>query len=64
LSNDEQAAAVTKMVAEGRIDPCLSDRIFSFDEIGLAHQLMLENRHPAGNMAALVNARKPGEGAR
>ncbi len=63
LSNDEQAAAVTKLVADGRVDPCLS-QTFSFDEIGHAHQLMLENRHPYGNMAALVNATAPGQGAR
>ena len=55
LSNDEQAAAVNALVAEGKIEPCLS-RTFSFDEIGEAHQLMHENRHPYGNMAALVNA--------
>jgi crotonyl-CoA carboxylase/reductase len=62
LSNDEQAAAVTRLVDAGRIDPCLS-RTFSFDEIGEAHQLMLENRHPYGNMAALVNATAAGQGA-
>jgi crotonyl-CoA carboxylase/reductase len=61
LSNDEQAIAVTKLVAAGDIDPCLS-HTFSFDEIGEAHQLMLENRHPPGNMAALVNARSTGQG--
>jgi crotonyl-CoA carboxylase/reductase len=61
LANDEQAAAVTMLIDEGRIDPCLS-RTFSFDEIGEAHQLMLENRHPYGNMAALVNATAPGSG--
>ena len=62
LSNDEQAAAVNRLVAEGKIDPCLS-QTFSFDEIGKAHQLMHENRHPYGNMAALVNATEPGQGA-
>lgn len=62
LSNDEQAAAVTRLVDMGKIDPCLS-QTFSFDEIGKAHQLMYENRHPFGNMAALVNALRPGEGA-
>ncbi len=62
LSNDEQAAAVNELVAAGKVDPCLS-HTFSFDEIGEAHQLMLENRHPYGNMAALVNATQPGEGA-
>jgi crotonyl-CoA carboxylase/reductase len=55
LSNDEQAAAVNALVAEGKVDPCLS-HTFSFDEIGEAHQQMHDNRHPYGNMAALVNA--------
>lgn len=55
LSNDQQALAVTKMVEANKINPCLS-RTFSFDEIGHAHQLMYENKHPSGNMAALVNA--------
>ncbi len=61
LSNDEQAAAVNQLVADGKVDPCLS-QTFTFDEIGQAHQLMNENRHPHGNMAALVNATEPGQG--
>jgi crotonyl-CoA carboxylase/reductase len=55
LSNDQQAVAVVRLVEEGRLDPCLST-IFGFEEIGEAHQLMYENGHPPGNMAALVNA--------
>ena len=62
LSNDEQAAAVTELIANGKMDPCLA-QTFSFDEIGEAHQLMHENRHPPGNMACLVNATEPGQGA-
>lgn len=62
LSNDEQAAAVNQLVADGKIDPCLS-QTFSFDEIGEAHQLMHENKHPYGNMACLVNATGAGQGA-
>jgi crotonyl-CoA carboxylase/reductase len=46
-------------VVDGKIDPCLS-RTFRFEEIGTAHQLMSENQHPEGNMAALVSA--PSEG--
>ena len=46
----------------GQVDPCLSET-FSFDEIGHAHQLMHENRHPHGNMACLVNAVEKGRGA-
>jgi crotonyl-CoA carboxylase/reductase len=59
FANDEQSRAFNEMVLDGRIDPCLS-RTFGFDEIPLAHQLMMENAHPEGNMAALVSA--PSEG--
>ena len=61
LSNDEQAAAVNQLMIEKKIDPCLSATM-SFDEIGHAHQLMRDNKHPYGNMACLVNATAPGEG--
>jgi crotonyl-CoA carboxylase/reductase len=44
------------MVSSGEVDPCLS-RTFAFDEVGLAHQLMRENKHPMGNMSILVGAR-------
>lgn len=62
LSNDDQAAAVNQMVVDGSVDPCLSET-FTFDEIGHAHQLMYENKHPSGNMACLVNAVEKGLGA-
>jgi len=62
LSNDQQAAAVTKLVAEGKVDPCLS-HTYVFDDIPECHQLMLENKHPYGNMGVLVNAPKAGLGA-
>lgn len=61
LSNDEQAAAVNQLMIEKKIDPCLS-ATYSFDEIGHAHQLMRENKHPSGNMACLVNATATGMG--
>ncbi len=61
LSNDAQAAAVNKMLIDREIDPCLSET-FGFDEIGHAHQLMHENKHPYGNMACLVNATEKGQG--
>src|SRR5687767_13444704 len=61
LSNDEQAVAVTKLVADGKVDPCLS-KVYAFDDIPACHQLMLDNKHPYGNMAVLVNARAAGEG--
>jgi crotonyl-CoA carboxylase/reductase len=59
FANDEQAAAFNQMVIDGRIDPCLG-RTFTFEEIGAAHQLMGENRHPDGNMVALVGAATTG----
>jgi crotonyl-CoA carboxylase/reductase len=59
FANDDQSAAFNQMVVDGRIDPCLS-RTFSFEEIGKAHQLMGENAHPEGNMAALVSAPQEG----
>ena len=61
LANDDQATAVNELVIARKVDPCLSGT-YSFDEIGHAHQLMHENKHPYGNMACLVNATKEGEG--
>jgi crotonyl-CoA carboxylase/reductase len=59
FANDEQSAAFNRLVIEGRVDPCLS-RTFSFENISVAHQLMSENAHPEGNMAALVSAPREG----
>ena len=56
FANDDQCRELNQLVAEGKVDPCLS-RTFAFSEVGLAHQLMYENRHPMGNMAILVGAR-------
>ncbi len=47
---------------EGKVDPCLS-HTYVFDDIPECHQLMLENKHPYGNMGVLVNAPKAGLGA-
>ena len=62
LSNDEQAAAINQLIIERKVDSSLSDT-FTFDEIGHAHQLMHENKHPYGNMSCLVNATRMGQGA-
>ncbi|HEV3473807.1 MAG TPA: crotonyl-CoA carboxylase/reductase [Actinomycetota bacterium] len=59
FANDEQSAAFNQLVIEGRVDPALS-RTFTFQDIGTAHQLMSENRHPEGNMAALVSSPREG----
>lgn len=59
FANRQQAEAVNDLVAAGKIDPCLT-RVLTYDEIGLGHQLLHENRHPNGNMAALIGAPRPG----
>ena len=61
LANDEQAEAVNQLVIDGKVNPGHSDT-FSFDEIGVAHQKMHENKN-IGNMACLVNATEKGLGA-
>ena len=61
LANDDQSEAVNELLIAAKVDPCLS-ATYSFDEIGLAHQLMYENKHPYGNMACLVNATEKGLG--
>ncbi len=61
LANDQQAKAVNDLVIAKKVDPCLSET-FTFDQIGKAHQLMHENRHPFGNMACLVNSPEKGKG--
>jgi len=58
FANRQEAEAINNLVAAGKIDPCLT-RVLAFDEIGLAHQLLHENRHSNGNMAALVGSPRP-----
>jgi crotonyl-CoA carboxylase/reductase len=62
FANDDQSYAFNQLVLDKKIDPCLS-RVFKFEETGECHQLMHENRHPDGNMAILVGAKEPGQGA-
>ncbi|GAB4328424.1 MAG: crotonyl-CoA carboxylase/reductase [Dehalococcoidia bacterium] len=62
FANDEQSYAFNDLVVAGKIDPCLS-RVFPFEQTGLCHQLMYENRHPDGNMAILVGAKEEGSTA-
>jgi crotonyl-CoA carboxylase/reductase len=59
FANDEQSAAANDLVIAGKVDPCLSET-YTFEQIPYAHQLMFENRHPAGNMAILVGAPRTG----
>lgn len=63
FANDTQARALNDLVRRGVVDPCLS-QTFAWDELAECHQRMSDNRHPPGNMAVLVNAPRPGLGAR
>lgn len=60
FANDEQAAALNKLVDERKVNPCLAEPVYGFEDIGKVHQLMYENRQPSGNMAAIVNAPRRG----
>lgn len=55
FANRDEAAAANQLVIDGKIDPCLT-RVFAFDEVGEAHQLLHENKHSNGNTAVLVGA--------
>jgi crotonyl-CoA carboxylase/reductase len=61
FANDEQAKGINDLVIAGKVDPCMAERVFEFNETGECHQLMFENKHPAGNMSILVNARQRGQ---
>ena len=63
VANDNEASAVNELVIQKKVDPCLSET-YEFEQIGHAHQLMHENKHPSGNMACLVNATSRGQGSK
>tara|TARA_R110001583_G_scaffold9281_3_gene44236 strand:+ start:53005 stop:54285 length:1281 start_codon:yes stop_codon:yes gene_type:complete len=59
FANLKQAAQANKLVIERRIDPSMSD-VFSWEDIPRAHMKMMRNEHKPGNMAVLVQAKRPG----
>ena len=59
FANLLQASQANQLVCERRIDPCMSE-VFSWDDIPEAHMKMLANQHKPGNMAVLIQAKKPG----
>jgi len=59
FANLKQASAANEMVITRKVDPCMSE-VFAWDDIPRAHDLMRSNRHKPGNMAVLVQARRPG----
>ena len=63
FANDDNAKGLNDLVIAKKVDPVLS-RTFKFEETGDCHQLMKDNKHPAGNMSILVGAEKEGLGAK
>jgi crotonyl-CoA carboxylase/reductase len=59
FANLLQASQANQLVIERRIDPCMSE-VFAWEDIPLAHMKMMRNAHKPGNMAVLVQAKKPG----
>ncbi|MCC7046636.1 MAG: zinc-binding dehydrogenase, partial [Alphaproteobacteria bacterium] len=59
FANLLQASQANHLVVERRIDPCMSE-VFSWDDIPRAHTKMMQNKHKPGNMAVLVQAKRPG----
>lgn len=62
-TNDEQANAYNDLVRAGKIDPCVG-KVYTFDEIGLAHYEMELGKEVFGNKVALVGAPETGLGKR
>jgi len=59
FANLKQASAANDMVISRKVDPCMSE-VFSWKDIPRAHEKMQRNEHKPGNMAVLVQARRPG----
>jgi len=59
FANLKQAAQANQLVTERRIDPCMSE-MFAWDDIPESHMKMMNNKHKPGNMAVLVQAKRPG----
>jgi crotonyl-CoA carboxylase/reductase len=59
FANLKQASAANQMVLARQVDPCMSE-VFAWHDIPRAHDKMRSNRHKPGNMAVLVQARRPG----
>jgi crotonyl-CoA carboxylase/reductase len=59
FANLLQASQANRLVVERRIDPCMSE-VFAWHDIPRAHTKMWKNQHKPGNMAVLVQAKRPG----
>jgi crotonyl-CoA carboxylase/reductase len=59
FANLKQASQANHLMVERRIDPCMSE-VIAWGDIPKAHMKMLRNEHLPGNMAVLVQAKRPG----
>ena len=59
FANLKQASQANRLVIDRRIDPCMSE-VFAWRDIPRAHMKMMNNQHKPGNMAVLVQAKRPG----
>lgn len=59
FANLKQASAANKFVINRQVDPCMSE-VFAWNDIPRAHMKMWKNQHKPGNMAVLVQAKRPG----
>ncbi|MBV7708169.1 crotonyl-CoA carboxylase/reductase [Nocardia nova] len=55
FANLSECRAVVELAGTGRLDPCLG-KVYKFEEIGRAHQDMVEGRQAFGNSAARVGS--------
>jgi crotonyl-CoA carboxylase/reductase len=59
FANLLQASQANRLVVERRVDPCMSE-VLAWHDIPRAHTKMWRNEHKPGNMAVLVQAKRPG----
>ena len=59
FANLKQASQANRLMIDRRIDPCMSE-VFAWRDIPRAHMKMMNNQHKPGNMAVLVQAKRPG----
>jgi crotonyl-CoA carboxylase/reductase len=57
FASTEECHNLNKLVLQKKINPIVS-KVFSFEETGLCHALMLDNKHLPGNMAIRIGATK------
>jgi crotonyl-CoA carboxylase/reductase len=59
FANLKQASSANRFVINRQVDPCMSE-VFAWSDIPRAHMKMWKNQHKPGNMAVLVQAKRPG----